>query len=753
MMSDKTMHKFLKLALLCAISANVACGGCGDEDQSGQNQTGDEVDMTAPEPDMKLEPDMKPAGPEPDMKDPVWPAYLVVDVEPIAALHAPGDEVTPVASVFGTDEQLYDTPVTWSVEPADAAVRGESERWTLQSEGEITFKACAEELGFEEEEICGEFTIVSDAGAPTLVLTSPIPGTEIDGALEPEIIVEGQVTDTFGEPQVFVNMQKVEVAADGTFTTSLVPTFGINHVEVVASDGLNAKVATADLDVLWAQNWRGSASDTTSGTRFEDGLYLELGQRFFDDQLPPVTTMNGAVFTEDLADILTVLLRHIDLTTIIPNPVIDDTDISLSIDALDLGKPTIDLVVTDDGIELFMSAPAMAVDTQGALTLADANLNLTGTLNAGISILASIKIDKPGPDEAFVVEITDIGIAIENASANFMDPQATAIFELAQSALRLQIENVLVDALRSSFIDTIPDLLGDALNSIDTSLAGQTFPLDANLGTPAVDVTFQGKITDVIKEALVGVGLNIDASLVVESAPQRASLGTAMMQPFKPGSVPLLERSRIQIALRLALLNGLLHGLWDANFFEIDATDILPEDISGLIQEARITAPLTPIAAPPTQGEPFDLILHLGQLELTLKTALADQVVRYGVSLSAGLNIGVENNELSLMISDDPQVKIWVIEVVEGTGSAKLSASQLEGLFYSVLWPELTGAIGEGLALPLPVLEIPELSMYAPELADFSLTFDQVGQVVIRDGFVIVDARLRGTLPPPPEIQ
>ena len=56
---------------------------------------------------------------------------------------------------------------------------------------------------------------------------------------------------------------------------------------------------------------------------------------------------------------------------------------------------------------------------------------------------------------------------------------------------------------------------------------------------------------------------------------------------------------------------------------------------------------------------------------------------------------------------------------------------------------------GEGLSLPLPVLDISELGMFAPSLSTFTLTFDQVRDVVIVDDFIIVDSRLRGTLPAP----
>jgi hypothetical protein len=457
--------------------------------------------------------------------------------------------------------------------------------------------------------------------------------------------------------------------------------------------------------------------------------------------------MEGASFTEDLADILTLLIRYIDLTSLIPNPVVDSDDLSLTISNFSLGRPTIEIDITEGGIALYLSADNLVIDTVGQLTVSDQTLDLTGTISAGIGILAAISIDKDGIGQPFVVEVTELEVAIERADSNFVDPEADAIFELAQSALRLQIETVLVDALRSSFIDTIPTLLSDALNGIETALSGQSFPLEPGFVDP-IDVTFSGRIEELEKNPRQSIEMRLRTSLVASTTSKNPSLGTPMMQPFESGAIPLLQTSRIQIALRLALINGLLHGLWDAGLLDIDATDLLPEDLTSLVEEATVHATLPPVAVPPTKGEPYDLFLQIGQLELSLKSPLTGQTVIYGVNLSAGVNVGVTDNELAVTIAEEPIVKIWVIETDDGK-AARLKPSQLEGLFRNQLWPELTGALGEGLGLPLPALEIPELGTYAPELSTFTLSFDQAGPIVVRDGFVIVESRLRGTLPAP----
>ncbi|MEC9440005.1 MAG: hypothetical protein VYE40_02765 [Myxococcota bacterium] len=749
MFSKPTLMRTLRLLLFIGLTSQVACAGCRDEPTGPPKNTPVVLDMNGGNGDMNGNNDSDMGEPDPDLPAPTWAGYVVIEVDPLDPLYRTGDEVQLTATLFDTDEAAVEgATFDWKVEPAGAAELGEDNTWTIASQGEIIFEACSMMLDFDGAPVCDRQRIVVDDAPPSLEITSPQPGEEIDGSLQQNIVVTGVATDENGELALFINGQSVDTDKDGNFSIELSPEFGINHIEVVASDGLNRSDTVKELDVLWAPAWEpGIQQEMISGTEFEDGLLLHLGRRFFDDGRPPLTNMEGASFTEDLADILTLLIRYIDLTSLIPNPVVDSDDLSLTISNFSLGRPTIEIDITEGGIALYLSADNLVIDTVGQLTVSDQTLDLTGTISAGIGILAAISIDKDGIGQPFVVEVTELEVAIERADSNFVDPEADAIFELAQSALRLQIETVLVDALRSSFIDTIPTLLSDALNGIETALSGQSFPLEPGFVDP-IDVTFSGRIEELEKNPRQSIEMRLRTSLVASTTSKNPSLGTPMMQPFESGAIPLLQTSRIQIALRLALINGLLHGLWDAGLLDIDATDLLPEDLTSLVEEATVHATLPPVAVPPTKGEPYDLFLQIGQLELSLKSPLTGQTVIYGVNLSAGVNVGVTDNELAVTIAEEPIVKIWVIETDDGK-AARLKPSQLEGLFRNQLWPELTGALGEGLGLPLPALEIPELGTYAPELSTFTLSFDQAGPIVVRDGFVIVESRLRGTLPAP----
>lgn len=675
------------------------------------------------------------------------PHYITVAVDPSRAVYAPGNLLQLTHQIFDTRGMLTSTQdVEWSVTPAEAATLGaDGKDWTLGPvEGEVVFKACAKEAGKDGGQVCGEANIIIDAQPPTIELTSPVPGQELSAADGALIQIAGKVTDTHGELVALVNGQRVELDATGAFSAQMKPQFGINHISVEATDGFSRQPSKLELDVLWAPEYlETEPTQDEAAVTMPDGLVLRLGQNFMDDRIAPATSLEGATLTEDLADILTLLLRYIDIASLIPNPVLDSTDVKLDITNASLGDPKLRIDITEDGMELFLRSSDVRIDTAGQLTLVDQTLTLNGTVTASVAILAKIKIEKPSPEEPFKVEIVELGVAIEDANSAFGDAQANAIFTLAQSALRGNIERVLTDALTMSFLDAVPALLEGALNSLESGLAMQSFPLDTGLGAP-IQIDFRGKVEALNIMPLDSINMRLSARLAAQSAPVQDSRGVALMVPFAQDQVPFFDSSRIQIGIRLAMLNGLLHELWRAGLLNLDVSQILPDGLTSLVQSAVITGRIAPIMAPPTKGEPFDLILSVGQLELEADFG-ADKV-KYGVAMSAGLNASVVNDQLLVSISDKPEIKTWIISST--TTRPRLNADQLRALLLSQVWPKLTEAIGAGLMLNLPVLDLSSLGTYAPSLANFSLSFVQVRPLVVRDEFLIIDSNLRGLLPP-----
>ena len=730
----------LLLALLAA--APLGCGGC-EEEPSPQGLLKDQGDMAAPEGDM--------AAPEGDMGQAIWPAYLQVVADPQRAFYTPGTKVNLAAMVVGTDAQPWERgEVRWQVEPAGAATEDSEKagRWELKTEGEVRFTACSLDRSFSGAEVCGSWRALVDAGAPTLTLSSPLPGAQL-GAGEAPVVIAGEVKDTRGEPFVLVNGQRVMLDGQGRFSTTMTPRFGINHVEVIASDSVASNPTVQELDFQWAPVWQAPIAGAGEvGAQFPKGLMLDLGQAFFDDRLRPRTRTDGKTETSDLADIVLLLLQESDLTSLIPNPVSDTSAFKLTVSDVDLGKPEVSIDVTEEGLEIFIATEDLLLKTTGSIALAQETLDLQGSVRAGASVVAQVVVEKKGPADPFEVRIKTVEVAIEQTDPRFIDARTVALFKLAQSALRTQIERVLVGALKTSFVDTVPGLLGQTLNALEGALALQQFSVDlGSIGKGELDLEFRGKITAFDKRPLRSMLATLDTTLLARlgaTKPESKGIGLAQEATTAP---PLLEGGRVQLAIQLGLVNGLLHGLWDGELLKIDATALIPESLRSAISKATVNGMLPPVANPPRHGEPYDLMISLGQVELEVDAPLTQQVVRYGVSLSAGANFEVKENAVGLSISEEPELRVWVIEVDRG-GRARLGAEQLRSLVLGTLWPEIRASLGQGIKVQLPEIPLTALGGYAPRLSMLKLQFEQVRQVAMGRGFATLDVTLKGELAP-----
>lgn len=720
---------------VCLLGALLTCGAaCGDEDAGRQPQ----VTPSNNSPGKNNATNNNTNG-----TTGAIPAAVDLELEDRRAFYAPEATINLIARALDRSGAVMpDAALTWAVEPAGAAVQGDGGAWTLKAEGLITLTACAEAA----PTLCASERVLVDAQPPTITLTSPVGGSELspeDGDL---IAVEGVVTDTRGDLFVTVNGQAVTLDAEGKFATTVRPVFGVNHVEVFATDGVRRASVSKAADVLYAPSYHAPIDDpTVSAVTHDDGIRLRLGQTFMDDGRAPVVTPDGAAFTEDLADILIVLLRTIDFAALFPNPLVDTGDVSVTVPSVSLGNPRLSIRITEGGLELYLSTTDLTIDTRGQLGLADQTLNLDGTITAAVSVLAHARIDKPSADEPFDISIETIEVAIQDATSQFDDAQANAIFALARSALRVQVESVLTAGLESSFLDTIPGVLSDGLNGLEEGLSMQSFDLDLGFGGTATTLDFQGKINALTLTPLRDATMVMATTITAQSPPVHTSRGVATMAA-QPAPPELFESSRIQLAVRLGVLNGLLHSLWRTGLLDIDVSTLLPPEAALLLQGAVTEAKLPPVIVPPDKGQDYDAFLRIGQFMLVADYGTVKAT--YGLSLGAGVRMGLDDNQLKIEIAQTPELSVW-LDSVEGQGDPRLSADQVRDLLQSKLWPELTRSISQGLSLNLPVIDLSSLSSYSPALADFTLSFDQVRPIVLRDDHLIIDSRLRGTLPPP----
>lgn len=745
------------LTLLACAAMAVACSndrrGTADEDVG--LDVGLDVDAGPDAPDAVDAADGSPDAPvdalpdaPPEVEDAAEHALVVVTLAPVRAVYRPGARVTPSVAVYDADAVLvYDGAedegapfaVSWTVSPDGAARLEDDGRWTLLEEGAVRFFACVPVRPGDPDtrEICGDRGIVVDGGAPTIELLEPPPGAELLSDEHERIYVRGRVTDSNGALRVFVNGDRVVLDDLGNFEAFLQPEIGVNHIDVVATDGLNRLETQTGRDVLWAPRYVPAMVDEDGFvfTDVPDALLLRINQVYLDADEPVLAPPEATeVVARDLAGLLEFLLRRVDTASLVPDPVIASDAVTLRVLDVDTSQAAVDLAVTDEGLEVFATFPNVVLQTEGELNLLEEIVSLDGELTAWLSAIVSLRTEKARGGD-LVVEVERLELALENAEPDFEDVEANALFELVEGALFNSLEDVLLDQVAGSLVDEIPTLVEDLLRSIDESLNGLEVPLDLGFGEPLTLRLYAGLATlqPVQRDHLLAT---VDTAIGVDAPPAFPDSRGSMRLLPEDQPAPLFALSRVQIAVIDGLLNGLLHTLWNAGLLELDVTSVLPDGIAILVETVTASGQLPPVLTPvrPTAAG-FAFELSLGQLELTLTRR--DQVEVIGATIRLGADLDVEGTSLVVRIQDEPTLDLWLIE---RTGDPIFEdVNALEDLVRGGIWPLIAEDLTSSLAIELPALDVSAAADIAEGVSsvEMELTLDQ--PVEIRQGTVVVD--------------
>ncbi|MCA9606413.1 MAG: hypothetical protein KC619_12490 [Myxococcales bacterium] len=673
------------------------------------------------------------------------PASIIVNVSPARLWYHTGQAVQLDATVLDdVDADIADAAVEWTVEPAGAATMGSpladprDASYTLNREGLVTFTGCTVPMDPEiQVPLCDSVRIRVDDGSPTLEVETPTPGQELDDA--EGIVVRGSVAD-LSMVNVYINGTPAVVDEMGRFEGTIGAQFGVNHVVVSATDGLT-DTAEVEMDVVWAPEFTPALGD--DGTPFlslDDGLSLWLGQGFFDDGVEIDTAARPAT-THDLADVLALAIASLDVNSFIPDPVFDSPpSFTLRVTGASITEPHVEIDLTDDGADLFIRLGRVSAQTSGVLMVDTTSLPLTGTVSGSAVAFAHLTIRKADETSPLEVELGDLVVGLESLEGEFVSNETAAVFRLAEGLFRTTLETALVDALEGTLSESVPGILRDALGAIDTALSMRAIELMSE-PFPPVRIEIDGRIRELrstFRRDLVATLRTEVGTTTPTTHPE--SMGVPRLTTIRP--LPFVNEGSLQLGVRLALLNGLLHSLWASGLLDVDASTILPDSVSGLVSEARIVGRIQPLLRPPRADETDALVLSVGQLELQL--TFMGEPVTFGVSLDAGVDIDLTSNQIAVNVAETPRLRIWTI--VPPSNPRLLTPDTVEALLLD-FWPSLRDSVVGGLAFELPIPALGDLGGIAPDLAGLTLTLDQDEALRYRRGVLVMGAQLTGTLP------
>lgn len=597
------------------------------------------------------------------------------------------------------------------------------------------------------------------AGTITVEVTSPSPGAELLSTETPMIPVSGKVsTDSpaFGALEAWVNGARVEVNADGTFSTMVTPELGINHLKIEGGDGITALVAQ-ELDVVWAPDYLPPNPGTT-GFDVGGAIELSLGQRFFDARAFGTTLdlSTSPVIAHDLSSALELILWHIDLASLLGGQLqfgSGNAQLTVAIPKATPAAVIVDAKVIDDpqtAVDLSIDLNGVFLEMDGTFTFGNRTLIIDGGITADLHASARLTLGL-AEDGTVQVEVINVVAQVGPLVPGFTGAngdELDAFITIGGSDFRNLIEGLIEAELIPTFTDKVPPLLETLLGATNNLLNDVEFTLDPGLGAP-VTLQLDGAIgsLDVVGGPAVSTTpghVSVLQDLIVRTTAtpiHASSRGAARLDAQPPA--PNTLSSSVHLVMRQEFLNSLLHSLWNSGLLEGQAT------FGGLT--ANVSAKLAPVVRPTPpesdckiDGQRCDIILQLGQLEVGL--ADLDQV--FAVNATAGARIVVDGTKVSIKIEEIPTLKVWEISTVEG---GILDAPAVSELIVDLVWPELFGTIGEKLSIELPLPDLAELGLasLSPNLADAELLLDMKQRPTVTGGYLTLGADLELATPQP----
>lgn len=451
--------------------------------------------------------------------DPAQVELFVKPDTPVYYLESKADFWWVVTDVHGN--VINGLPATFTIPDEDVQVIDEPTHvYRLMAEGHFTFTVTLEPPW---DALSDSRTLVVDESGPEIVITWPTRGETVEGDGD-FLTVSGYVVDAWSELEFFeLNGEEVELEADGSFETIMLPAWGVNLIQAYAEDehGNPTKLTPS---FAYSSSWLSYEGTTPKDVVRSDAVALLLGQRFLDDGDHDHSKL------DDLATLLEVILGDIDIAELVAGfgsfdlvsfPIIDQDVLG---GALHLGG---ELVVTASVVDPTDIGPTM-VTIDSRLGGVDSIIEFGDAEEPGMIVTLALSVEVPLSVSWTVFgggEITALGSAALLTEAQIaslilgtkLDIQKPTLGELevAVAQLTLDIAALEIDPIEDivlhfeldlgfwnpAFDLSLSDLVGDISQLTDQFLdpiTTQFVPFLLDLLTPLIE----GFVDDIILQVL-----------------------------------------------------------------------------------------------------------------------------------------------------------------------------------------------------------------------------------------------------------
>lgn len=547
------------------------------------------------------------------------------------------------------------------------------------------------------------------------------------------LTVRGTLTDTSGVRSVRVGGRDVTVGADGSFATTVTSRFGMNFVEVRATDTLGMENVRTCVWLV-SDRWQSETALLPSGAS------LQLTQAGIDDGNPttPITSLDDILQTVLNS---TGLSEQLDTSLRAANPLKDSCDQEacafgrcvcvfrsrVDYDGRELNGPnSTSLTLVDGGVRAHVRLENVGI-----------RLRIGGTLStSGWVRFASLDVDlifdlsAPGGMPRAAVRPGTVMVSVGTIRTDFSGITGLivdVISTLANGLIRDQVSRLVRDYIQNNF----NMVLNGLVSGLNVSSLGATFDVPRLDGMGSVGLGFGLGISALdarTTRLLAGIGTRFTTPMTARATSSR---GIAL-QP--PGASEPARSTPATVIVQPGLLNQALHTLWRGGFF--DAT--LDASRFGMFFTTGSTITLS-TALPPVAsiGDDGRVRLDLGAVTASINVA-GTAPIRASIGARATTTVALMGNDLRF-------TGVRLDELYVGFDDTSMSAmdrTNLSMAMQMILQTIVDRSLNDALpAIPIPGFTIPEsLRSYGlPVGRELGITSPALaleqGLFVLRGGF------------------
>lgn len=642
------------------------------------------------------------------------PATLVVNAAPNQPVYGLGQVIRMnwiVTDQYGNE--IPDAEVSFSVSPGAGSESFGNGRYRFDAEGTYTITATVEGPTQGGAPLEQPVTVVINGEGPGINCDDPLDGSMVDAVPGDSIAFTGSVSDANGVQSLLINGSGATVQADGTFTHDLTVDWGMNFVEIVATDEFgeeNSRTCAFLASDYWsAQN-----------DYMDDAVLLALRQPAIDDRnasdLDSLNDMLDRVInSQGIIDEVDQALR--DANPLQPYTCESETCVLVCIcwfgwgvdydNDIRVGGPnTTSLDLITNGLRANARIEDFGVRVHVPYTVTGIGGSTDGWVDIDyVDITLDLNLSLQNNTPHASIRPGSVNVDVGGISTSFSGLDG-AIVNLVIGLFQGSVRGLIADTLQGFIEDSFDDVIDGVVSSLDINTLGSTFDVPTLDGTDTVPVRFNlrfSRLSSLSARIAMGIGTRFTPLLTRNGSP---TLGVARQHQgvwYEPAT-----NRPVMVGVYVGVLNHVLHALWRGGLFDVTLTGA---DLGGSLPadaEATISASLPPVVQNLDDGT---VKIGLGglSLALTYPGVFTDPLF---------VNLGAIASSTVTVQGDDLQFgNLAIDELVFSTTDVSLDATTravLEDFLREIVQSFVDTSLNQSLpALPIPTFQIPaSLSQY-----------------------------------------